>query len=172
MKYFLLTLLFTTNLLAADMLKIAGGVGFRMQTTYDDTAANIDVEYMKDYDTNFTYGLSGGTFRIKDFYYKENGVDLYKIKGYDALYVCGRAGVSIRPAGFMYADLVTGPCYFTDHGILIGGNIQFNTTISYGLRDPNTGSQIGLSYKHFSNAGLSKPNYGVNLVLITMGIAL
>merc|ERR1712146_2706 len=160
------------NLQAADMLKVTGGVGYAMETQYDDTLANVDVEYMKNYDTNWTYGYSFGTFRIKDSWEKVNGVDTNKIRGYDAVYTCGRIGTSIRPAKFMYADLVTGPCYFSNHGILISGNIQFNTTVSYGLRDPNTGSQIGVNFRHFSNAGIQEGNYGANLFLITMGVAL
>lgn len=173
MKYLIAILLMTVSAQAENILKISGGIEYKIDGKYDDRLANVDVAYLKNYNKAFTYGISGGVFRMNDYWIKNDaGVDLYKASGFSTLYVCGRGGVSIKPASFMYLDFMTGPCWFDKAHILISGHIQFNTEVSYGLRDPNTGSTVGITVRHFSNAGMEQPNFGANLYMFTMGIAL
>ncbi len=158
---------------AEDQLKISGGVEYGFNDTYDDRLINVDVSYLKNYDSNFTYGYSVGFYRMSKFTTpRDEQGKRYVIDGYHSLYACARAGVSVRPLSFIYAEAITGPCYFDKAKVLLSGNLQFNTEFGYGLRDPKTGSTIGIIIRHFSNAGISKPNVGANLYMISMGIAL
>jgi hypothetical protein len=53
----------------------------------------------------------------------------------------------------------TGPALITSPDAELGGMFQFNETLFFGIidRDKNT---IGVSYNHFSSAGLEFPNQG------------
>jgi hypothetical protein len=156
----------------SDILKVNAGVEYDFQGGYNDRVANVDVEYMKNYESSFTYGASLGFLRMSNFTtpLDEQG-KRYVIEGFNTLYACLRNGVSVRPVSAVYLELLTGPCYFQKAETLISGNLQFNTQVGLGFRDPRTGSTIGVHVRHFSNAGLKKPNDGINLYMISMGIS-
>lgn len=163
----------TLNLQATDFLKVSAGVEYDFQGGYNDRLANVDVEYLKDYESAYTYGLSFGLLRMSDYTTPaDKNLKRYVIEGFNTLYLCVRNGVSVRPIDALYLEILTGPCYYQKAKTLISGNLQFDTSVGLGLRDPKTGSTIGIRVKHVSNAGIKKPNDGMNLYLISMGIYL
>ncbi len=150
-----------------DILKVGLGIEFRApEYARDDRIINFETAYLKEYDSNFTYGYSGGMVRLED-YTQANGRDR---TGFEAVYACARAGVSVKPIDSFYLDMLSGPCYFTSANTLLSGNIQFNTELGYGFIDPKTGSTVGITIRHFSNAGLKDPNIGINTMSLTMGV--
>lgn len=57
------------------------------------------------------------------------------------------------------ASIWSGPTLITTPDASLGGRFQFNETVFFGLVDKD-GNAIGVSYNHFSSAGLEMPNYG------------
>jgi len=52
-----------------------------------------------------------------------------------------------------------GPSLITNQDIALGGPMQFNASIFFGIKD-NGGNTIGFAYNHFSSGGLEMPNLG------------
>ncbi len=77
----------------------------------------------------------------------------------------GQAGVGLEPrAGAFYVH------FFQSIGVVsienrnLSGYFQFVEDFGLGIKDEKTGTAIGLSFKHISNAGLSKPNKGLDMI--------
>ena len=157
---------------ASDILKVNAGLEYDLQGTYNDRIVNLDIERLYKYESNFTYGYSIGFLRMSNFNTEvDEKLQRYRIEGFHTLYSCLRKGVSVRPFSMIYLEMLTGPCYFQRAETLISGSLQFNTQAGVGFRDTKTGSTIGIIIRHFSNAGLKKPNDGINLYMLSMGIA-
>jgi hypothetical protein len=62
-----------------------------------------------------------------------------------------------------------GPAVLTNTDVYLGGPFQFNNDIYVGLKDKSERS-IGVTYKHFSSAGIYQPNIGRDLILIQVGL--
>lgn len=60
-------------------------------------------------------------------------------------------------------SLYTGPALISSSDIYLGGHFQFNDTAYFGICDVE-GNSIGVSYNHFSSAGLEVPNIGRDFV--------
>lgn len=67
-------------------------------------------------------------------------------------------GFSVRNYTLETSFLV-GPALITSPDAAVGGIFQFNETLFIGLADKQDNS-MGISYNHFSNAGLASPNAG------------
>lgn len=63
-----------------------------------------------------------------------------------------RAGIVMR--------IETGPAFISTPDTYLGGHFQFHETGFIGVRDITTGDEVGLTYQHFSSAGIEMPNYG------------
>lgn len=74
-------------------------------------------------------------------------------------------------ASQLEAALYTGPCLITTPDASLGGYFQFNHTLLLAIRDA-AGNSIGVSYNHFSNAGLNKPNLGKDFAALELKIPL
>jgi hypothetical protein len=59
----------------------------------------------------------------------------------------------------LQASMWSGPCIISQPDIALGGIVQFNETIFLGVVDKDEDS-IGVTYNHFSSAGLEMPNLG------------
>lgn len=62
-----------------------------------------------------------------------------------------------------YVSYSLGPCLITPTDTLLGGNFQIYHKFAIGYRDTQD-KRIGLFLKHFSDAGMVKPNYGRNFL--------
>lgn len=65
--------------------------------------------------------------------------------------------------GGMYAHYAVGPSVISHPDSLLGSHLQVCHTVGFGIADVRE-VRIGLVYKHFSNAGLKRPNSGRDLV--------
>lgn len=154
----ILILFFSLTANADSTLKLKYGVGIDPEKILDDTYRAIDIGYYTSLERSVSYAITVG-------YYGDKKVDL------DTAYGCAQFGVELHPFSFMYIDNYFGPCFFKSAGGLLSGHTQFATNMGIGWRD-KTGSQVGLNLKHFSNAGLSKPNTGTNLIMFNMSFGL
>lgn len=154
----LLTFLTSCLCLADSTIKLKYGVGIDPKKILDDTYRAIDIGYYTELEKSISYAFTVG-------YYGDKSVDL------DTAYGCAQFGVELHPFSFMYADNYFGPCYIHKAKGQISGHTQFVTNMGIGWRD-STGSQVGLNLWHMSNAGLSKPNIGTNLIMFNMSFGL
>jgi len=155
---FLILILFSLNTRADSTIKLKYGVGVDPDKILDDTYRAIDIGYYAALEKSVSWAVTAG-------YYGDKSIDL------DTFYGCAQFGVELHPASFMYIDNYFGPCYFHEAQGLISGKLQFATNMGIGWRD-STGSQVGLNLKHFSNAGIKKPNTGTNLIMFNMSFGL
>lgn len=140
-------------------IKIQYGVALNEDTVFDDSLRSINVGHYWKLNNALSWAVTGG-------YYGDKTVDL------NTGYACGQFGASLKPFKWMFVENYFGPCYFHEARGRISGHLQFATNIGAGWRDPSTGSEIGLNWKHFSNAGLSKPNIGADLLMLSLAFGL
>lgn len=57
------------------------------------------------------------------------------------------------------SNIFAGPSAISTPDVALGGYLQFNESIFFGIKDKG-GNSIGLDYNHFSSAGLEMPNLG------------
>lgn len=82
----------------------------------------------------------------------------------------GKAQIGLNPGpqvGF-YAKAFVGVAALSHTDTLLGGRGQFAEDFGVGVRDFYT--DVGLTYSHFSSAGLSKPNKGRDFILFSAGL--
>lgn len=79
------------------------------------------------------------------------------------------AGINVQ-AGYVFAQALTGPSYITDSDSILGGPLQFNNDVAFGIKDPDNGNTFGFGYKHVSSAGLYKPNSGRDFIMFRVSI--
>lgn len=79
-------------------------------------------------------------------------------------------GSVLHPFDWMYVDHYFGPGYVMKGNSKIAEGLNFSMHIGIGWRDPMKGTTIGMNWKHISNAGIRKPNKGMDFVLIQVGI--
>ena len=80
-------------------------------------------------------------------------------------------GVNVE-AGYFYAQALSGPAIISATDSLLGGHLQFNNDVSFGIKDLKTSNTFGIDYKHISSAGLASPNAGRDFILIKVGIGI
>ena len=158
MRAILIILFFSLSAFADSNIKLKYGVGVDSVKILDDTYRAIELGYYTDVEKSISWAVTAG-------YYGDKSIDL------DTGFACAQFGVELNPFGFMYVDNYFGPCYLHESGGALSGNLQFATNTGIGWRD-KTGSQMGINLKHFSNAGLSKPNMGTNLLMLNMSFGL
>lgn len=71
-------------------------------------------------------------------------------------------GYEVSNSAFQ-ASVFSGPCLITSPDSALGGIVQFNETIFFGIVDKDYDS-IGVVYNHFSSAGLETPNLGRDFI--------
>jgi len=77
----------------------------------------------------------------------------------------GHASVGVEPEyGPIYMHFFQGVGLMTSSDAFNSGYLQFFEDFGIGFRDREKGVSVGLSYKHISNAGLSEPNKGRDLI--------
>lgn len=157
---FILVALAAANIAQADStIKIQYGLGFHPETYLSDKIRSVNIGHYSRLEKSVSYALTAGYLGDKTFEL-ETG------------YACAQFGTQIRALSFLYVDNYFGPCYFHEAHGAISGHLQFATNIGFGWRDKSTGSEIGINWKHFSNAGLSKPNLGLDLIMLSLGFGL
>ncbi len=140
-------------------IKVQYGVGFSPDKLLDSSRKSINVGYYAALRGPVSWNVNGG-------YLGDDEVDL------DAVYACAQFGAALHPFDWMFVENYFGPCYFDKAKGRLSGHLQFATNIGAGWRDPDTGSEIGLNWKHFSNAGISKPNVGIDLIMLSVGFGI
>lgn len=65
--------------------------------------------------------------------------------------------------GPVYLTYKLGPAIITHPDPLLGSNLQIAHELGFGLRD-SRGVRVGIVLKHFSNAGIVRPNLGRDFV--------
>jgi len=79
-------------------------------------------------------------------------------------YVFGQMGAEID-SGSVLTSVFIGPGLITEKDDLLGGNIEFLSSLNIGLQDKNR-NYLGVGYRHVSNAGLYEPNIGRDFVVL------
>ena len=79
-------------------------------------------------------------------------------------------GIKVVP-GPIYLENLFGIALISRTDALLSTNFEFTEEIGVGVQD-DLGRYIGMSFKHFSNAGIQLPNFGRNFILISTGIRL
>jgi len=158
MKALLLALLLgsTAN---ADLIKIQYGVGISEKETqaFDTRHKSLNLGLYKQVAKSLSYNINIGYLGDRDV---------------STGYICGQFGTSVNPISGIFVENYFGPCAFSSRGTRLSGWLQFATNLGIGFRDPESGSEIGINWKHFSNAGISKPNKGRDLVLLSLGFGI
>lgn len=77
-------------------------------------------------------------------------------------------GVSVE-GGRFYASSFWGGSYITHTDSLLSTNFEFAQDLSVGLKD-DAGRALGVTYKHFSNAGIKLPNKGRDFFVIDVRV--
>lgn len=140
-------------------IKFQYGVGFSDSDIITDDVRSINIGYYIGLNDALSWAATAG-------YYGDKRVDL------DTGYACAQFGASLNPFDWMFVENYFGPCYFHETKGALSGHLQFATNIGAGWRDPSTGSEIGLNWKHFSNAGLNEPNIGADLLMLSLAFGL
>lgn len=78
-------------------------------------------------------------------------------------------GMHVQTVTGVYASYSVGPAVISHTDALLGGNFQFNNDFGFGISD-ESGYKIGLNYKHLSSAGIFKPNYGRDFLMLKLSI--
>jgi hypothetical protein len=152
----ILSILISTTAWAGDSaIKVQYGIAFDAERTLDSRRKSINIGVYKHLRNPVSYSINGG-------YLGDNDVDL------NTGYVCGQFGAALNPLKFMFVENYFGPCYFQRTDGKLSGNLQFALNIGAGWRDPDTKSEIGINWKHFSNAGLKQPNVGIDLLMFSI----
>ena len=89
-----------------------------------------------------------------------------------SVYLFALVGTTLYPTQSFYVENYFGPGVITSTGKKLSGAIQFSTHLGLGFRDKRTGNEIGVLWKHISNAGMNKPNLGRDLLMLSVGISL
>ncbi len=136
-------------------IKIQYGLGFNEESIVNDKMRSINIGYYARLRNSLSWNLNAG-------YLGDSRTDL------KTGYACAQFGSALHPFDWLFVENYFGPCYFHETKDLLSGHLQFATNIGIGWRDPKTGSEIGAHWKHFSNAGLSKPNIGRDLLMLSL----
>lgn len=84
-------------------------------------------------------------------------------------YVAGSIGVRVDLKPFFIANSLGLGAVAIPDAYLGGAFPQFTEELTIGVQGSNR-TTIGLSYKHFSSAGIVSPNMGRDFVLLTIGV--
>lgn len=86
----------------------------------------------------------------------------YKTSTHSSLFLESLIGVEPKSEHF-YINYKLGPAIITHTDALLGSNVQFAHEIGIGMRDSKE-VRVGLVIKHFSNAGIVRPNKGRDFI--------
>jgi len=143
---------------AADLIKVQYGASFKDQKMFNTESKTINIGYYNRLREVVSYSVQVG-------YMGDT------VSNLNAFYTCGQLGGSLNPSKSFYVETYVGPCVLSETRDRLGGFLQFSTHIGIGWRDPETGNEMGILWKHFSNAGLKKPNKGRDFPLFSMGFS-
>ena len=165
---FLAVLLLMISTAYADNITFKYGLG--MDATFQK--APSDVKYISfGYEQDLTF-----IFRAKyDVgYWNDIGTD--HIVGPDTLarnssaFVSASVGIRVQPH-WIYVENYWGISYLPNPDSQLGLPFEFTEELGIGVMDQE-GKSIGIEWRHFSNAGLSKENKGRDFFLINVGVPL
>ncbi len=97
-------------------------------------------------------------------------VGIISVEDVTAGYAFVQFGSVLHPFDWMYVDHYFGPGYVMKGNSKISEGLNFSMHMGIGWRDPVKGTTIGMNWKHISNAGMRKPNKGMDFILIQVGI--
>lgn len=86
----------------------------------------------------------------------------------NSLYYAMKLGVEPGQKDGIYGKAYIGPALISSTDDALGGHLQFNEDIGFGVRDGDT--QMGITYKHFSCGFLCSPNLGKDWIVFEMGL--
>ena len=112
--------------------------------------------------------VGGSGITIKDVntgHVHSKGGELQE-KARDSFFVETLLGVEPISDHF-YISYKLGPAIISHTDALLGSNLQIGHELSFGMRD-NKEVRVGIVLKHFSNAGLLKPNLGRDFIGLRM----
>lgn len=82
-----------------------------------------------------------------------------------------QGGLEVVGSGGAFAQFFFGPALISQDDAKLAGTFQFHLTGGVGVRN-NDGYGIGISWQHFSNAGIQQPNLGRDLLTLQVTIPL
>lgn len=158
MKFIIALLLLTSTAFASDsIIKIQYGVGFEENKIIDTHHKSINLGYYSNLRSHVSWNVHAG-------YLGDKNLDTY--------YGCAQFGASLNPFSWLFVENYFGPCYLHAWSDRLSGHLQFATHIGMGWRDPETRAELGLNWKHLSNAGISRPNIGRDLLMFSLGFGI
>lgn len=164
MKYLLIffILLFSIITTANDgpMIKAQYGLGLgdiANGEAFNGSERNLNVGYYNKLNKVLGWDVHGGILTADDI---------------TSGYVFVQFGSVLHPFDWLYIDHYFGPGFITKGNSKVSGGLNFSMHMGMGWRDPNTRMTIGMNWKHISNAGLRKPNKGMDFVLVQVGFPL
>lgn len=89
---------------------------------------------------------------------------------HSSAFALGQVGVKPGSETGLYGSAFIGVAALSHTDSLLGGHVQFVENIGLGVRDEMTFTSV--DYRHFSSAGLSKPNKGRDFFVFSVGIRL
>lgn len=144
----------------ADELQLRYGIGIALpEPTYNGEVLYFSAAHQSPFMGMFQKKTEVGLW-------SDSGIDR-KSSGYAAQ----SFGLRVI-AGSVYIESLWGIAFITSPDkVLLTGNFQFTQDLGIGLRD-GLGRGIGLNYKHFSNAGIERPNAGRDSIQVQLNIPL
>ncbi len=104
-------------------------------------------------------GVSAPT--VKTDHFQMKGGELQE-KARSSAFVEALFGVEPKSDHF-YMSYKLGPAFITNTDALLGSNVQCGHEFGFGMRDVRD-VRVGIVIKHFSNAGIVRPNLGRNFL--------
>lgn len=132
------------------------GIALAHPYTYNwDKVRIIEFGYMADLNKTFQVrGNIGGWSDRSE----------YRRLVHDAVYQSLQLGLETKVVG-TYLEYYIGPAIISNRDTMLGSYFQITQELGIGKRDAR-GVKIGIAWKHFSNAGMSKINKGRNFIVL------
>lgn len=115
----------------------------------------VSLAYSGPISTIFDYQIEGGWF-------VDNNVNK------KTLFISPTVGFNTT-SGSLYLGIFFGPSLVSNTDSYLSTPYEFHTNFEVGFRDPKKGTDIGVGFKHMSNAGIVGPNLGRDFLYIKIG---
>ena len=155
----IMIILFCSMSGAESLIKVQYGLGLGKGSSIDSGHKSINVGLYRDLEKVLSWNVHGGF--LSDSNDKMS-----------ALYLFSQFGTTINPNEGIFINTYVGPGIITSTGSKLSGLLQFSINVGFGFKDPLTKNEIGINWKHISNAGLSRPNRGRDLILLSVGFSI
>ncbi len=139
------------------------GIKYGLQVTDQVTAKEVkfaSIEYQAPISNIFRHKFAVGSWF-------DQNIDLGQSSSPFTAY---SMGIKVD-AGYLYVENLFGIGLISRTDTLLSTNFEFTEELGAGIQD-KLGKYIGLTVKHFSNAGIQQPNIGRNFMLLSAGVRL